>query len=103
MSMQLELEGTNIRLIDLQPADISTDFNEAFAKSDENNARIAKATQTVDRNLKAARNLTWGQNVGADRRKEPATTRNDWRCISIDDRSANLSGFAPQRVSPLGD
>jgi short-subunit dehydrogenase len=54
MSMQLELEGTNIRLIDLQPADISTDFNEALSKSDENDARIAKAFRTVDRNLKAA-------------------------------------------------
>jgi NAD(P)-dependent dehydrogenase (short-subunit alcohol dehydrogenase family) len=54
MSMQLELEGTNIRLIDLQPADISTDFNEALAKSDENNARMAKTFRVVDRNLKAA-------------------------------------------------
>lgn len=54
MSMQLELEGTNIRLIDLQPADISTDFNEALSKSDQNDARIAKAFRAVDRNLKAA-------------------------------------------------
>ncbi len=54
MSMQLELEGTNIRLIDLQPADISTDFNEALSKSDENNPRAAKAFRAVDRNLKAA-------------------------------------------------
>ena len=29
MSIQLELEGTDIRLVDLQPADISTNFNEA--------------------------------------------------------------------------
>lgn len=54
MSMQLELEGAKIRLIDLQPADIATDFNEALAKSDENNIRIAKAFHVVDRNLKAA-------------------------------------------------
>jgi NAD(P)-dependent dehydrogenase (short-subunit alcohol dehydrogenase family) len=54
MSMQLELDGTNIRLIDLQPADISTDFNEALSRSDENDARMAKVFRAVDRNLKAA-------------------------------------------------
>ena len=32
MSMQLELEGENIRVVDLQPADISTNFNDAVSK-----------------------------------------------------------------------
>ncbi len=54
MSMQLELEGTNIRLVDLQPADISTNFNDVVAKSEVNDARVAKTWRAVDRNMKAA-------------------------------------------------
>jgi short-subunit dehydrogenase len=54
MSMQLELENKNVRLIDLQPADISTDFNDALAKSDQGDARMEKAFRAVDRNMKAA-------------------------------------------------
>jgi short-subunit dehydrogenase len=54
MSMQLELEGKNIRLIDLQPADISTDFNDALSKSDQLNPRMEKTFRAVDRNLKGA-------------------------------------------------
>ena len=54
MSMQLELKETNIRLIDLQPADISTDFNDALSKSDASDTRVAKAFQAVDRNMKKA-------------------------------------------------
>src|ERR1700736_1541377 len=34
MSLQLELAGSNIRIIDLQPADIHTDFNDAIAATD---------------------------------------------------------------------
>jgi short-subunit dehydrogenase len=54
MSMQLELEGKNIHLIDLQPADISTDFNDALSKSGHSDARMAKTFEAVDRNMKAA-------------------------------------------------
>ena len=54
MSMQLELEGKNIRLVDLQPADISTNFNDVIAKSDNNDARVGKTFQAVDRNMKKA-------------------------------------------------
>jgi short-subunit dehydrogenase len=54
MSMQLELTGTNIYLIDLQPADISTDFNDSIAKSDCADVRMEKTFRAVDRSMKAA-------------------------------------------------
>ncbi|HET9800793.1 MAG TPA: SDR family NAD(P)-dependent oxidoreductase, partial [Chthoniobacterales bacterium] len=46
MSTQLELPDTNVRIVDLQPADICTAFNDAIPKSAENDpryqARVAK-------------------------------------------------------------
>jgi NAD(P)-dependent dehydrogenase (short-subunit alcohol dehydrogenase family) len=58
MSIQLELPDANIRVVDLQPADISTAFNEVITK---NNAadpryatRVAKTWSAVDRNMKNA-------------------------------------------------
>jgi NAD(P)-dependent dehydrogenase (short-subunit alcohol dehydrogenase family) len=54
MSLQLELEDSNIRVIDLQPADIATDFNAAVTKSVASDARVEKVWQLVDRNMKAA-------------------------------------------------
>jgi NAD(P)-dependent dehydrogenase (short-subunit alcohol dehydrogenase family) len=58
MSLQLELEGSNIRLIDLQPADICTGFNDSIAKTDGGDPRYAALVEqtwrVVDRNMKAA-------------------------------------------------
>jgi short-subunit dehydrogenase len=54
MSMQLELGKGNVRLVDLQPADINTGFNNAIAKPATNDARVNQTWQTVDRNMKAA-------------------------------------------------
>lgn len=58
MSLQLELEGSDIRVIDLQPGDICTDFNDAVAKTDSVDARyiarVGRAWRVVDRNMKAA-------------------------------------------------
>ena len=58
MSLQLELEGSEIRVIDLQPGDICTDFNDAVARTDGGDARYAgsveKAWRAVDRNMKGA-------------------------------------------------
>lgn len=58
MTMQLELPDRNIRLVDLQPADICTAFNDAIAKGDEHDARyqarIAKTWTAVDHNMKNA-------------------------------------------------
>src|SRR6478672_12078120 len=58
MSLQLELENSNIRVIDVQPGDICTDFNEAVAKTDGGDSRYASQVEqtwrVVDRNMKAA-------------------------------------------------
>jgi NAD(P)-dependent dehydrogenase (short-subunit alcohol dehydrogenase family) len=58
MSIQLELPDADIRIVDLQPADISTAFNDAIPKSAENDpryqARVAKTWEAVDRNMKNA-------------------------------------------------
>lgn len=58
MSLQLELEGSNIRIIDLQPGDICTAFNDDIARADGNDPRytplVEKAWRVVDRNMKGA-------------------------------------------------
>ena len=58
MSLQLELSGSNIRVIDLQPADISTSFNDAVARTDGGDPRytelVEHAWRVVDRNLREA-------------------------------------------------
>lgn len=58
MSLQLELQGSNIRVIDLEPADIRTDFNDAVERTDGGDpgytARVEHAWDVVDRNMKAA-------------------------------------------------
>lgn len=57
MSLQLELKGSEIRVVDLQPGDICTDFNDAIAKTDgadvRYTARVEQAWCVVDRNMKA--------------------------------------------------
>ena len=57
MSMQLELGDSPVRVVDLQPGDISTDFNQSVivnAKADPYDRRIEKTWQTVERNMKKA-------------------------------------------------
>jgi short-subunit dehydrogenase len=57
MSMQLELGDSPVRVVDLQPADISTDFNKSVitsAKADLYDGRIEKTWRTVERNMKKA-------------------------------------------------
>jgi short-subunit dehydrogenase len=54
MSLQLELPNDNVRLIDLQPADINTGFNDAVRKGQLSNPRMQKAWEITDRNMKAA-------------------------------------------------
>jgi len=58
MSIQLELPDANIRVVDLQPADICTAFNDAIPKSAAQDpryeARVAKTWDSVDRNMKNA-------------------------------------------------
>ena len=58
MSIQLELPDANIRIVDLQPADISTAFNDAVVRRSEHDpryeARVGKTWAAVDRNMKNA-------------------------------------------------
>src|SRR5438445_152101 len=58
MSIQLELPDALVRIVDLQPGDICTDFNDAITKSDQRGpryeARLAKTWNTVERNMKTA-------------------------------------------------
>jgi NAD(P)-dependent dehydrogenase (short-subunit alcohol dehydrogenase family) len=58
MSIQLELGDSRVRVIDLQPADICTDFNQGVNRSTQRNARYdakaAKIWEAVERNMKNA-------------------------------------------------
>lgn len=54
MTMQLELGDSSVRLIDLQPGDICTDFNGAVQKNSAEDVRVRRAWAVVDRNMKNA-------------------------------------------------
>jgi NAD(P)-dependent dehydrogenase (short-subunit alcohol dehydrogenase family) len=57
MSIQLELDSSRVHIVDLQPADISTEFNQSViktTKTDRYDTRIAKSWETADRNMKKA-------------------------------------------------
>jgi NAD(P)-dependent dehydrogenase (short-subunit alcohol dehydrogenase family) len=58
MSIQLELGDSRVHIVDLQPGDICTDFNDAVTKSEQHDqrykAKVAKAWDTAKRNMKNA-------------------------------------------------
>src|SRR5438445_5045502 len=57
MSIQLELAHSPLHIVDLQPADISTEFNERVRKTnktDRYQARLTKTWEIVERNMKKA-------------------------------------------------
>ena len=58
MSIQLELPNSQVRVVDLQPADISTQFNDAVQPTSEQDplyeARLAKTWTATERNMKNA-------------------------------------------------
>ena len=58
MSIQLELSDSRVRIVDLQPGDICTDFNDAVTKSEQREpgyeAKLTKTWDTVERNMKKA-------------------------------------------------
>jgi short-subunit dehydrogenase len=58
MCVQLELGNSRVRVVDLQPADICTDFNQAVSKSIKANrlydTKIARTWEIVERNIKNA-------------------------------------------------
>ncbi|HEY2139584.1 MAG TPA: SDR family NAD(P)-dependent oxidoreductase [Chthoniobacterales bacterium] len=57
-SLQLELAGSDVRVIDLQPADILTSFNDAVDRTDGGDPRYTQLVddtwRIVDRNMQAA-------------------------------------------------
>ena len=57
LTVQLELGRSGIRLVDLQPADISTQFNDALTKEQQDpryGDRLARTWKAVDKNMKTA-------------------------------------------------
>jgi short-subunit dehydrogenase len=58
MSIQLELTNSGVRIVDLQPGDICTGFNEAVTKSPQQNpryeAKVAKTWSAVEHNMASA-------------------------------------------------
>src|SRR5213082_3832477 len=58
MSIQLELGNSRVHVVDLQPADIRTEFNQGVIKSAQANPRydtkIASAWEIAERNMKSA-------------------------------------------------
>ena len=58
MSIQLELGNSRVHVVDLQPADIRTEFNQGVIKSADGNPRydtkIAKTWEITERNMKNA-------------------------------------------------
>jgi short-subunit dehydrogenase len=55
MSTQLEVGNSGIHIVDLQPADISTDFNKTVIKTGRNDpvyaTKVAKAWEVTERNM----------------------------------------------------
>ena len=58
MSIQLELAGSNVRIVDLQPGDICTEFNEDVTKTavadPQYEVKMRKTWKKAERNMKAA-------------------------------------------------
>ena len=56
MSIQLELPNAGVRIVDLQPADIRTEFNDSVLKTDAAHYedKVAKTWAAVERNMAAA-------------------------------------------------
>lgn len=53
-SLQLELRDQEVRIVDLQPADICTNFNDTISPHPAEDARVAKTWEVVNRNMRSA-------------------------------------------------
>lgn len=53
-SLQVELPDHRVQVVDLQPGDICTSFNDSVEHSPTRDARIAKTWEVVDRNMQKA-------------------------------------------------
>ncbi len=54
LTLQLELADQNIRIVDLQPADISTGFNDSVQLAATGDARVSRTWEIVQKNMKEA-------------------------------------------------
>jgi short-subunit dehydrogenase len=53
-SLQIELQDRAVQIVDLQPADICTNFNDSISPQPAGNQRVSKAWEVVNRNMKNA-------------------------------------------------
>ena len=53
-SLQVEQSARRVRIIDLQPADICTSFNESISRAPSRDLRITKVWEVADRNMRQA-------------------------------------------------
>jgi NAD(P)-dependent dehydrogenase (short-subunit alcohol dehydrogenase family) len=53
-SLQLELSDRQVRIVDLQPADICTSFNDSISPQPSDDARVSKTWEVVQRNMQNA-------------------------------------------------
>jgi NAD(P)-dependent dehydrogenase (short-subunit alcohol dehydrogenase family) len=53
-SLQLELRDRGVQIVDLQPADICTNFNDSISPRPSDDGRVSKAWEVVNRNMKNA-------------------------------------------------
>ena len=93
----------NVRLVDLQPADINTSFNDVVTRANTEDARVARAWEATDRNMKAAPKpeLVAKRIFETDRAKRSAAAPRGGRFVSSRDRSAHLS-FSAATAEALG-
>ena len=56
MSLQIEIGDDNVRIVDLQPADIRTNFNDVIERNRVTGyeERVARTWKAVDKNMKTA-------------------------------------------------
>src|SRR5437773_4771471 len=107
MSIQLELPDTRVRIVDLQPGDIRTEFNDAVIKSAPRDpryeAKMAKTWRTAERNLQAAPS----QDLVARRGLKLIAQKSPPPRITVGDRFQTkvaplIFRFLPQRVRIWG-
>lgn len=53
-SLQLELRGSDVQIVDLQPADICTDFNNAIVPAPADDPRVSETWEVVEHNMQNA-------------------------------------------------
>jgi NAD(P)-dependent dehydrogenase (short-subunit alcohol dehydrogenase family) len=107
MSIQLELPHSGVRIVDLQPADIRTEFNETVIKETTTEPRykaaVSKTWKIADRNMKNAP----GPDLVARRILDLVNADNPAPRVTIGDAFQSriaplIFRFLPQRVRLWG-